>query len=621
MIDKLLNYRYQILEKVGGGGMALVYKAQDTLLNRVVAVKVLQPHFISDEEFIRRFRREAEAAASLSHPNIVSIYDVGKTDEDHYIVMEYVKGKTLSEIITEEGPMDPDRAVETAIQICDALEEAHNKGIVHRDIKPHNIIITNEGRVKVADFGIAQAATSLTMTQPNSVLGSVHYTSPEQARGGFVDSRSDLYSLGVVMYEMLTKELPFQGENHITIALKHIQEPFQPPSQLNPGIPKNLERIVCRALEKEIMERYQSARELREDLELFYTKGQISKETSRYNPGLLSRNTPTQAYPTVRRKDYTDNTNPKKHQSRKKYLLWGIGGIAVLSILGLILLFTIPNLFYVSNVDVPDLIGKSYYEAEQIAADKNLKLSVIREDYHSTLPANSILYQEPFANETVKQGRVIQVIVSRGPGAVKVEDVVNKPFKDAQLILNGQNLTIGKTTYEHSSEISSDYVISQNPKAGTDVLEGIEVDLVISKGKLIEVPDFRGKDLEAVKKELVSLGLQLGKTDLVPSDDFPSGWVVSQSVAEKEAVPSGTVIDFTVSKGKPKKTTVRFEVPEGPPLQKVQLKLITADGSQIVYEQNHSPGDQIVEFVEWTGETARIQVIIDNVVRSDNPVQ
>lgn len=621
MIDKLLNHRYRILEKIGGGGMALVYKAQDTLLNRIVAVKVLQPHFTSDEEFIRRFRREAEAAASLSHPNIVSIYDVGKTEEDYYIVMEYIKGKTLSQIISEQGPLDVDLAVEFSIQICEALEKAHDNGIVHRDVKPHNIIITGEGGVKVADFGIAQAATSLTMTQPNSVLGSVHYASPEQARGGFVDARSDLYSLGVVMYEMLTKQLPFEGENHITIALKHIQDSFQPPSQINSAIPKNLERIVSRSLEKDISQRYQSAQELRDDLELFYTKGQISKETSRYNPGMLSRNTPTRSYPTVRRKTYLNTNKIKNTKFEKKHLLWIAGGIIVLAIIGVVLLFTIPNLFYVPNVNVPELFGFSYYEAEQILTDKKLKLSVIREDYHSELPPNSILYQEPAPNEVVKQGRIVQVIVSRGPKAVKVEDVVNKPLRDALLILDGQNLEKGKISYTFHPEISAEYVIVQNPKAGTDVLEGIEVDLVVSKGKPINVPNFIGKNLDEVTKELIDLGLQSGKITNETSDIVPLGGIIDQSIPENEEVSVGTKIDFIVSKGRLKKATVKFEIPQGPPVQKVQIKLITAEGSKIVYEQNHSPGDQVVEFVEWTGETARIQVIIDNVVRSDNSVQ
>ncbi|HHV72240.1 MAG TPA: Stk1 family PASTA domain-containing Ser/Thr kinase [Clostridia bacterium] len=625
MHDKLLNHRYQIIEKIGGGGMALVYKAQDTLLNRVVAIKVLHKHFCNDEEFIRRFRREAEAAASLSHSNIVNIYDIGKTEEDYFIVMEYVEGKTLSQIINEEGPLDIDRTVEIAIQICEALEEAHKKGIVHRDIKPHNIIITADDRIKVADFGIAQAATSLTMTQPNSVLGSVHYSSPEQARGGFVDARSDLYSLGVVMYEMLTKQVPFQGENHITIALKHIQEPFLPPSQINPAIPKNLERIVSRALEKDTMQRYQSAEELRKDLELFYTKGQVSKETLRHNPGLLSRNAPTQIYPTVRRKaggEQGSKTFSKKQKN--KYLLWIVGGFAALVGVGIILLFTVPNLFYVPNVEVPDLIGKTLAEAQELLAKEKLSLSIIREEYSKELPAQSILYQDPAPKETVKQGRTVQVIVSRGPKIIKVEDVTNKPLRDAKVILNGQNLEIGKISYSYHPEIPAEYVIEQNPKNGTDVLEGTEVDLKVSKGSeevLIEVPNFLNQPLDNVLKEIENLGLKVGRIDQQVNSTVQAGRVISQSVQPGEKVAAGKIIDLTVSKGELKRTTVNFEVPNGPESQKVQVKVITADGERIVYEQNHSPGDQINRVIEWSGETARIQVIIDGVVRSDNVVQ
>lgn len=259
--------RYEIIERIGGGGMALVYKAQDILLNRNVAVKVLRQQFVHDEEFIRRFRREAQSAASLSHSNVVSIYDVGQEDEIHYIVMECVEGKNLNEIIKERAPLQVDEAVRIASQICDALEHAHQNQIIHRDIKPHNILIGRNGRVKVTDFGIARAVTSTTITQTGSVVGSVHYFSPEHAKGVITGEKSDLYSLGIVLYQMLTAQLPFLGESPISVALKHLQEEFEEPRKINPLIPQSVENVILKSMRKNPEERYQSADEMLRDLE------------------------------------------------------------------------------------------------------------------------------------------------------------------------------------------------------------------------------------------------------------------------------------------------------------------------------------------------------------------
>ncbi|MED5020205.1 Stk1 family PASTA domain-containing Ser/Thr kinase, partial [Paenibacillus chibensis] len=267
MIGHELGGRYEIIERIGGGGMALVYKAHDLLLGRNVAVKVLRQQFVHDEEFIRRFRREAQSAASLSHPNVVSIYDVGQEDEVHYIVMEYVEGHNLNEIIKERAPLQVDEAVRIASQICDALDHAHQNQIIHRDIKPHNILIGRNGRVKVTDFGIARAVTSTTITQTGSVVGSVHYFSPEHAKGVVTGEKSDLYSLGIVLYQMLTAQLPFLGESPISVALKHLQEEFEEPRKMNPLIPQSVENIILKSMRKNPQERYQSAKEMLHDLD------------------------------------------------------------------------------------------------------------------------------------------------------------------------------------------------------------------------------------------------------------------------------------------------------------------------------------------------------------------
>ncbi|EXX85166.1 serine/threonine protein kinase, partial [Paenibacillus darwinianus] len=267
MIGRELGGRYEIIERIGSGGMALVYKAHDVLLNRKVAVKILRQQFGHDEEFVRRFRREAQSAASLSHPNVVSIYDVGEEEDTHYIVMEYVEGSNLNDLIKERAPLQTEEAVRFAVQICDALDHAHQNQIIHRDIKPHNILIGKNGRVKVTDFGIARAVTSSTITQTGSVVGSVHYFSPEHAKGISTGEKSDLYSLGIVLYQMLTGRLPFLGESPISVALKHLQDDFEEPRQVNPHIPQSLENIILRSMRKNSSERYASAQEMLEDLE------------------------------------------------------------------------------------------------------------------------------------------------------------------------------------------------------------------------------------------------------------------------------------------------------------------------------------------------------------------
>ncbi len=267
MIGSELGGRYEIVERIGGGGMAIVYKAYDTLLHRHVAVKVLREQFVHDEEFIQRFRREARSAASLSHPNVVSIYDVGQDEDIHYIVMEYIEGGTLNDIIKERAPLQAEEAVKIASQICDALDHAHQNGIIHRDIKPHNILISKSGRIKVTDFGIARAAASSHITQTGAVLGSVHYFSPEHAKGVAQGEKSDIYSLGAVLYQMVTNRLPFAGDSPISVALKHLQEDFEEPRSINPLLPQSLENIILKALRKRPEERYESARAMLEDLE------------------------------------------------------------------------------------------------------------------------------------------------------------------------------------------------------------------------------------------------------------------------------------------------------------------------------------------------------------------
>ncbi len=315
MIGTVLGNRYEIVEKIGGGGMALVYRAKCRLLNRYVAIKILRDEYINDEEFIKKFRRESQAAASLSHPNIVNIYDVGVDIKDgqeiQYIVMEYIKGKTLKEIIREKGKLTVEETIDYSIQIAEALEHAHKNHIVHRDIKPHNIMLTEDGRIKVTDFGIARAATASTVTNTSNVIGSVHYFSPEQARGGYTDEKSDIYSLGIVMYEMITGKVPFEGDSPITVALKHIQEEIVPPRKIDNTIPIGLENIIMNCVKKSQGDRYATASELLADLrKTKLSEGKFPIEN------INSNDAPTRIIPAIEDKD--ENKMKKVNKNKKK---------------------------------------------------------------------------------------------------------------------------------------------------------------------------------------------------------------------------------------------------------------------------------------------------------------
>ncbi|MDU2240758.1 MAG: Stk1 family PASTA domain-containing Ser/Thr kinase, partial [Paenibacillus sp.] len=391
MIGHELGGRYQIIERIGGGGMALVYKAQDLLLNRYVAIKVLRQQFVNDEEFIRRFRREAQSAASLSHPNIVSVYDVGQEDEVHYIVMEYVEGQNLNEIIKERAPLQVDEAVRIASQIADALDHAHHNQIIHRDIKPHNILIGRNGRVKVTDFGIARAVTSATITQTGSVVGSVHYFSPEHAKGVATGEKSDLYSLGIVLYQMLTGRLPFLGESPISVALKHLQEQFDEPRVVNPMIPQSVENIILKSMRKNPGERYQSAKEMLRDLETCLlperrTESKLAfiedhdEDSTRIIPAIRPQSQGSPAGASKLSRDGGAVTEERNGTQKKK--IWGKPALWVSLTLVVLLALAgvawyVTNLVTVPEVAVPNVINLEEEKAVQALTDKGIAVGEI----------------------------------------------------------------------------------------------------------------------------------------------------------------------------------------------------------------------------------------------------
>lgn len=513
--------------------MAQVYKAQCTLLDRTVAVKVLRPQYASDEEFVARFLREAQAAARLSHPNVVNVYDVGKEGDTHYIVMEYVPGQTLKQVISKHAPLAVGQAVNIAEQILLALKHAHERGIIHRDVKPHNMLITSDGRVKVTDFGIARAASASGLTETGIVLGSVHYFSPEQAKGQTVGIQSDLYSLGIILYEMLTGRLPFEGDSPISIALKQIQEEAAPPHKYNDALPGWLEGVILKAMHKDPQERYSSAEEMLLDLRRWQAVGGATTVLGTTTAYRLPEKKPSPA--------------------KKKWLWWLVGSFVAITTLA-VLAFFIPDLLpQVPEVLVPDLTGRTLEEAEQILGEYKLKVAVRGEVYSQDVPVNHVVSQEPATNRKIKINRTVWVTLSKGPEYLTVPDIVGQSLENTQRFLQQAGLKLGSVQEQFSSEVAAGIVLSQNPPSRTRLARGSTVDVIVSKGEepqpqTITVPAFVGKQQREVISELSSLGLKLGSLKERPAQVAP-GEVIEQSPLPGATVPFGSAINLVVSSG------------------------------------------------------------------------
>ncbi|MFB7812920.1 Stk1 family PASTA domain-containing Ser/Thr kinase [Paenibacillus chitinolyticus] len=575
MIGTKLGGRYEILERIGGGGMALVYKGLDILLHRKVAVKMLRQQYVNDEEFIRRFRREAQAAASLSHPNVVSIYDVGQEGDLHYIVMEYIEGKTLNEIIKERAPLPVEEAVHYAAQICDALEHAHHNGIIHRDIKPHNILIGKNGRVKVTDFGIARAATSSTITQTGSVVGSVHYFSPEHAKGTNTGEKSDLYSLGIVMYQMLTGELPFHGESPISVALKHLQEDAEDPRRINPMIPQSLENIILKAVRKKPDERYQSARAMMEDLETCLQPERRNEPKISFHHDDHDDDENTLVLPAIRpnqqvqifddEDDEEESGGPGKTESaasksspppkkKKKTGLW----ITILVLVALLLagaIYFVQGKVVVAEVPVPNVKTDTLQKAQEKLTAAKLGYEV--EEVADPQPAGIVIDQNPQAGMKAKEQTKVKLKVSKGPELKKMISVVNHNVDDAKAqLVQGLGLKEDQIsiTYRYSEDQEANTVLEQTPREGEDLNPAAAaVKLIASKGKeTIKMPALVGLSKEEAISRITVSKLKLGAVTEEPSYKVAKGKVIKQFPYEPDNdVPVGQSIGLIVSSGMP----------------------------------------------------------------------
>lgn len=568
MIGLTLSGRYELLARVGGGGMALVYKAKDLLLNRFVAVKVLRTQFTHDEDFVKRFRREAQAAASLSHPNIVSIYDVGQVEDTHYIVMEYIDGANLNEIIRDRAPLQPDEAVRITSQICDALEHAHHNQIIHRDIKPHNILIGNNGRVKVTDFGIARAVTSSTITQTGSVIGSVHYFSPEHAKGVTTGEKSDLYSLGIVLYQMLTGRLPFLGESPISVALKHLQDPFEQPRKVNPLIPQSVENIILRAMRKNPQERYHSADEMRSDLETCLQPQRINEAPAHFISDEEDEADRTRVIPALRPDmrntlevpvDNQDRWNSQGlEEPKRRWIVPTVLGILAIVLIG-VLIWAVSALRdqMPSDVKVPNVIG----DTEEVARGKLIAAGLTvetpnKEKASDTIEKGSVIDQDKKDME-VKEGSAILLTISTGKEMTEMPDLSGKSFEDAKELLVGigvkEDSILPPIEWFDASDPGT--VLDQNPKAETDFDPELDsVTLTVSKGEeAFAMPNLIMMTEGEAKATIEKYNLKLPAANITrESSYYPKDTIFKQFPAEQnEMVTPGSSVSIWISSGYP----------------------------------------------------------------------
>ena len=629
---KIIGNRYEVLEKIGIGGMATVYKAKDNILKRNVAVKVLRDEFTTDEEFIKRFNTEAQAAASLTHPNIVSIYDVGHEDNLYFIVMELIQGKTLKQIITEDGVLPWKWSINIAIQIASALEIAHKNNIVHRDIKPHNIIITEDGVAKVTDFGIAKAVSNSTITAFGTTIGSVHYFSPEHARGGYTDAKSDIYSLGVVMYEMMTGRVPFDADTPVSIALKHMQEKPVEPIKLNPSIPYAVNKIIMKAMQKEVALRYSSATEMLKDLNAALK----NPDGNTVMPDQNIENSYTQRIPTIQggekmnQKERKVNAFFKKH---KKAIMIAIIVLIVILIpvIGFYGTQAILNVGRAKDVKLPNLVGKTIEEAEQELNKSKLKIEK-KEEFNSEIEVGKIISQNPpfIENYTVKENSTVEVVVSKGTEMTKVPKIIGMEYEEAEEEIKKYNLQAEKID-KVSKTVEKGIVIEQEPAENTEIKAGEKVKIYVSCGnglKQIVTQYVIGKTEKDAKELLTKDGLEV---EVVNEEDTTkeNGIVLKQSIEAGKTVDEGTKIIITVNKIAEIKTgkidinlksitggiKLDAEGNEINPEATVTVTVTSAGKEETVYNEKHRKDTSTIMFdVKGVG-TITIKVYVDDVLK------
>lgn len=630
-IGKMLDNRYEILECIGTGGMADVYKARCHRLNRLVAVKILKPELARDTDFRRRFHDESQAVAMLSHANIVAVYDVSRSDELDYIVMELMDGMTLKQYMKKRGtPLNWREALHFITQIIRALGHAHSRGIIHRDIKPQNILVLRDGSAKVADFGIARLASAAHSTLTQEALGSVHYISPEQAKGSHIDGRSDLYSAGVVLYEMLTGRLPFEGETPVSVAIQHINSIPIPPRDLNGDIPKTLESITLKAMSPKVENRYGSAEEMLADLEEFRKNPDASIVCLPKSEEELM-DEPTRVVPTAeiqkeerkvaiaqenRQKQRDDTEGEEVRQRSWGFLPAAIAITMLLMFVGGIALF-LYHIFFKGLLQAPQAFQVPYVVGSQISALTEAQLGPfliveVGSEISNEYEQGEIIRQEPMADSTVMEGGdfTIQVIVSEGEEILYMPPVDNWYHRKATDVLHGEMGMKVNIEYEYNNDVLANYIISYAPARGTPLSRGDTVTLVVSQGKAVETVDvipYLDMDIKRAVNAAESVGLKVEEPVGFYNEEYAEGKVIFQSIPSGTSVEKGTSITFQYSLGpEPAEPSVPPEISAPGPdhtMAGLSTKTITVDPSQYGYSGR-----------------VELRIMVEQVVLHDGPV-
>lgn len=633
MSSRMLANRYELLEKIGDGGMAVVYKAKDKLLNRFVAVKILKPEFSKDAKFLESFQRESQAAASLSHPNIVNVYDVGREGNINFIVMELVVGKPLSDIIENEGSLDIHRSIHIAKQIALALSIAHKNNIIHRDVKPHNIMITENGTAKITDFGIARAVSNSTMVgNTGTIMGSVHYFSPEQARGGYIDAKTDIYSLGIVLYEMLTGTIPFDGDNPVQVALMHMNDEIPLPTSFDPKIPAMLEAVILKACDKYQVNRFKDADEMYQALErvsfsmLGFKSDNVDYGKSNINPSNETYEI-HEEYPPKGEvmNEYKENSNKKRKKVK-------VNKLKVLAIV-LALLCAIPvSMMILSFVDgfgkdkevaVPNVVGKTAEEAKTLLEEEGFKVEINDTIISSEFEPGEVTSQDPEAGMVVKKkGTTILLNVCKNKSEGTVPDVTNRLIRDAIYLLELNGFKQGEVK-AIESDLPKDTVVRQNPGGNLPAEKGATVDLFISKGveepTEAKMPTVLGLTLDKAQEVLTEAGFVVGTTEKENSTAYAENVIMWQQYSPGDMVAKGKAVNLKISLGAPQPVgpknvslTIDYSAAKGPVFY---LTVIVSDesGFRTIFSGVERFKETGSETITITGQgQGKVQVIFDN---------
>ncbi len=653
MLEKVLNERYKILNKLGEGGMAEVYEAMDLLLERKVAVKILRSEHVSDKNFVKKFHQEARAVARISHPNVVNIFDIGQDGKNHYLVMEKVEGTNLKDIIKQRGKLSLTEALDIVQQICSALAVAHKNGIIHCDIKPHNILIDSSQNVKVTDFGIARAITSSTLTVTETIMGSAHYFSPEQAKGGEIKAYSDLYSLGIVLYEMVTGEVPFKGKSPVSVALKHIQKKPQEPKKINPDINDEINDLIMKALTKNPEERFKDAKIMQNRIiEILKKSKNSKKENKDFEPGtgdtrFLNRtdikreaqkiniNQKIEKRNRINKKNDRNKSwlneklnlfkkiflekkkkKPVKTNSTENDSRWLIYSIAVFLIL--ILSFIAYGVYFfrdytsVPQAEVPNLVGLTYESAKNEVDELKLKLEIEGEQYHPDFEKDKIISHNPSAGNVIRISRPVRLIISKGYPSLEMPDIREKTLREARIILENEGFTNIEEEYIYDNNIAANYIIDQEPEPQSEIKADDIIKLIISEGThpvRVKMPNLLGLKEEEALQIIKESDLKPGNITTEKSKRYLEGQVTEQQHETGEELPKNTEIDLVISEGIINQENDQvYTRTVGIPvrgLEEVRVRIIIEDnnGKDVAYDVVHEPGIDIAPVVNSVGPT------------------